>query len=82
MSVMTVHLRMLDKFKKTKFSHFVIEKVPMFQYPEEVKDYLVENHQNALQPAIGSKLGYILEGRGNKKFDIVDQTTLQQAIIA
>ena len=42
MSVMTVHLRMLDKFKKTKFSHFVIEKVPMFQYPEEVKDYLVE----------------------------------------
>ena len=82
MSVMTVHLRMLDKFKKSKFSHFFIEKVPMFQYPEEVKDYLVENHQNALQPAIGSKLGYIVEGPGNKKFDIVNQTTLQQAIIA
>ena len=81
MSVMTVHLRVLDKFKKTKFSHFVIEKVPMFQYPEELKYYLVEKHPNALKPAIGTnfKLGYIVEGRGNKRFDIVDKTTLQQA---
>lgn len=29
--------------------------------------------------SINFKMGYFVEGRGNKKFDIVDEKTLQQA---
>lgn len=75
-----IHLRVLDK-KKSKFSHFELPNVPKFSYPEEFKQYLLEKHENVIQPAktTSFKLGYFIEGRGNKKFDIVDQQTLKAA---
>ncbi|KAL9977819.1 hypothetical protein ACROYT_G015268 [Oculina patagonica] len=43
-------------------------------YLEEIKQYLLDNHNNAvgLAQSTNFKFGYLVEGRGNKKFDIVD----------
>ena len=77
-----IHLRVLDKDKKSKFTHFDLTNVPKFKFPEELKLFLLENYANVLHPAKSPsfKLGYFVEGRGNKKFDIVDGRTLQLAL--
>ena len=76
-----IHLRVLDKDKKSKFTHFDLTNVPKFTFPEELKLFLLENYANALHPTKSPsfKLGYFIEGRGNKKIDIVDGRTLQLA---
>ena len=81
MATFDVHLRVLDKTNKAKFSHFQINNVPQFTLPEEFKLFLLENHQHIIAPArtTNFKFGYFVEGRGNRKFDIVDEQTLKQA---
>lgn len=81
MTTFDVHLRVLDKTNKAKFSHFQINNVPQFTLPEEFKLFLLENHQHIIAPArtTNFKFGYFVEGRGNRKFDIVDEQTLKQA---
>ena len=80
-STWSAHIRVLDKSNKTKFSHFIVENFPTCTMPEEVKSFLLKEHPQILSPTtdINFKLGYFVEGRGNRKFDIVDENTLQQA---
>lgn len=77
----TLHLRVLDRSRKSKFSHFVLNNFPLFSLPEELKSFLLDKHATKVTPAqtINFKLGYFVEGKGNRKFDIVDQDTLKQA---
>jgi hypothetical protein len=81
MASYSAHIRVLDKETKTKFSHFVIDKFPLFTLPEEVKSFLLKDHPKMLAPtmSINFKMGYFVEGRGNRKFDIIDKKTLKQA---
>ena len=77
----SAHFRVLDKNVKTKFSHFFIDGFPRFHLPEELKSFLLQERAQMLHPRsdINYKLGYFVEGRGNKKFDIIDEKTLSQA---
>ena len=81
MGTFEVHLRVLDKANKAKFSHFQLSDCPKFTFPEMFKLYLLENHPNVIAPAktTNFKCGYFMEGRGNRKFDIIDDVTLQKA---
>lgn len=82
MATVNIHLRVLDSKKKSKFTHFSIEAVPIFDDPEILKEYLVKNHASIMSPAATSSdftMGYIVEGRGNHKYSIIDSTTLKQA---
>ena len=76
-----VHLRILDKKKKSKFVHFELTDIPKFTFAEELKEYLLQKYSNLMQPAENTsfQIGYFIEGRGNKKFHIVDARTLQSA---
>ena len=77
----TAHLRVLDENIKSKFSHYIVEAFPRFQLPEELKSFLISKHPAIVSPAtdINFKIGYFVEGRGNRKFDIIDEITLAQA---
>ena len=74
-----VHLRILDKKKKSKFVHFELKDIPKFTFAEELKEYLLQKYPNLMQPAENTyfQIGYFIEGRGNKKIHIVDARTLQ-----
>ena len=76
-----VHMRILDQEKKSKFSHFILKSVPKLAKPNDLKQYLVANHPEVLAPAVTSDFpfGYFLEGRGNKRFQIITEDTLAQA---
>jgi hypothetical protein len=81
MNTFTLHLRVLDANKKSKFSHYHLSDVPKFQYPEELNSYLVDKHSAVIAPAttLNFTMGYIVEGKGNQKYNIIDSATLQQA---
>ena len=74
MAACNVHLRVLESANKAKYSHFEINGCPQFSLPEEFKSYLVHKHPHIIAQAKTTdfKLGYFIEGRGNRKFDIVD----------
>lgn len=78
----SVHIRVLDKDCKTKYSHFFIERFQRFHTPVEVKRFFVANHKEMIKPATEEeefKFGFFIEARGNQKFEIVDEKTLSQA---
>ena len=68
----------LEKDKKSKFLHFNLQGVPVFTYPEELKQFMLDNYPNVLYPVRNTnfRLGYFIDGSGNKKFGIVDQPHL------
>ena len=80
-NVFEVHLRVLEKGKKSRFLHFDLHGVPEFTHPEELKQFMLDNYANVLHPAQDTnfRLGYFIDGRGNKKFNIIDQNTLKSA---
>lgn len=77
----SVHLRVLDRVSKTKFSHFHLENVAVYDNPKDLKTFLLEQHSEKIRPADTTdfKIGCFIEGRGNKRYDIVDSSTLKQA---
>ena len=81
MACYSAHVRVLDKNTKTKFSHYIIDNFPFFTLPEEVKSFLLKEKPQMLSPTtdLNFKLGYFVEGRGNRKFDIIDESSLAQA---
>ena len=81
MALCNIDLRILQETSKSKYSRFYLENVKTFKLPDELKEYLLKEHGTLLRPATTTafKMGYFIEGRGMRKFDIVDQTTLEQA---
>lgn len=82
MDSIDIHLRVLGKEKKSRFSHFHLEKVPLFRTPSQLKEYILKWHPAKVAPATTTdtfEMGYLVEGQGNKKFKIIDETTLKQA---
>ncbi|KXJ05668.1 hypothetical protein AC249_AIPGENE28535, partial [Exaiptasia diaphana] len=77
----------IDVESIAKFSDFPLSKrtlqenFPRFSTPDEVKKYFLDNHAEKIKPAttINYKLALFKEGRGNKKYDIVDEVGLRQA---
>ncbi len=58
-----VHLRVQDAKKKSKFRHFERTDISRFSYPEEFKQHLLNNHNNAVRPAESTnfKIGYFIK---------------------
>lgn len=75
------HIRVLHKETMAKFSHFSIDEFPEFEVPYDLKLWLLQEHSTLLAPAedCSFRIGYFVEGRGNRKMDIVDEKTLKQA---
>lgn len=81
MASYNAHIRVLSKESMTKFSHFSIDEFPHFESPYELKLWLLQEHSAMLSPSedCSFKIGYFIEGRGNRKMDIVDEKSLKQA---
>jgi hypothetical protein len=79
MSGVNVTLKVLDAKNKRKFKAFSLKKIPILEEVFDLKDYLLAEHKEALEPAKdrGFKIGYY--GARGVKFHIQSSKQLQEA---
>lgn len=51
MAYVVTHFHVLNRKIKSKFSHFVIKKIPRFKLPEELGSFLLAKHPAIVRPA-------------------------------